>query len=62
MCMCVYVFKGGQVFITTLNRTPAAFALAVVGAEYLMNLVPRGTHSWDKFITPQARAVLNTAA
>eukprot|EP00775_Hariotina_reticulata_P010991 gene10991-11145_t len=53
---------GGQVFITTLNRTPAAFALAVVGAEYLMNLVPRGTHNWDKFITPQELAMMGKDA
>jgi len=43
----------GRVIISTLNRTPQAYALAIVGAEYLTGLVPRGTHHWSKFITPQ---------
>jgi 2-polyprenyl-6-hydroxyphenyl methylase/3-demethylubiquinone-9 3-methyltransferase len=37
----------------TLNRTLKSFALAIVGAEYVLRWVPRGTHQWDKFITPQ---------
>lgn len=49
---------GGQVFVTTLNRTPASYALAIVGAEYLLRLVPAGTHSWTKFITPQELAMM----
>lgn len=49
---------GGQVFVTTLNRTPASYALAIVGAEYLLRLVPQGTHSWTKFITPQELAMM----
>ncbi|KAF6255179.1 S-adenosyl-L-methionine-dependent methyltransferase [Scenedesmus sp. NREL 46B-D3] len=44
---------GGHVFITTLNRTPAAYSLAIVAAEYLLRFVPPGTHDWHKFITPQ---------
>lgn len=43
---------GGQLFVSTLNRTPAAFALAVVGAEYITGLVPRGTHHYAQFIRP----------
>lgn len=43
---------GGQMFVSTLNRTPAAFALAVVGAEYITGLVPRGTHHYAQFIRP----------
>jgi 2-polyprenyl-6-hydroxyphenyl methylase/3-demethylubiquinone-9 3-methyltransferase len=37
----------------TLNRTMKSFALAIVGAEYILRWVPRGTHQWDKFVTPQ---------
>ncbi len=36
----------------TLNRTPQSFALAIVGAEYLLRWLPRGTHSWSKFVRP----------
>lgn len=47
---------GGKCFISTLNRTPAAFALAIVGAEYLANLLPKGTHEYQKFIKPSELA------
>ena len=43
---------GGQVFLSTLNRTPLAFALGIVGAEYVARLLPRGTHRYDRFIRP----------
>lgn len=43
---------GGQVFLSTLNRTPKAYALAIVGAEYVLNMLPRGTHEYEKFIRP----------
>ena len=43
----------GMMIIATLNRTLKAFALAIVGAEYVLRWLPRGTHSWDKFVTPQ---------
>jgi len=43
---------GGLVFIATLNRTAKSFALAIVGAEYILRWLPRGTHAWDKFVTP----------
>jgi 2-polyprenyl-6-hydroxyphenyl methylase/3-demethylubiquinone-9 3-methyltransferase len=36
----------------TLNRTLKSFALAIVGAEYVLRWLPRGTHQWDKFVTP----------
>eukprot|EP00879_Flechtneria_rotunda_P018079 GHRR01018952.1.p1 GENE.GHRR01018952.1~~GHRR01018952.1.p1 ORF type:complete len:367 (+),score=110.33 GHRR01018952.1:130-1230(+) len=49
---------GGQVIITTLNRTPASYALAIVGAEYLLGFVPQGTHKWTKFLTPQEVAMM----
>ena len=43
---------GGHVFVSTINRTPRAYALAVVGAEYVLRLLPRGTHTYEKFIRP----------
>src|SRR5690606_26651610 len=47
---------GGRLFLSTLNRTPAAFALAIVGAEYVAGLLPRGTHSYQDFIRPSELA------
>lgn len=47
---------GGQVFFSTIDRNPKAFLLAIVGAEYLLNLVPRGTHHYEKFIRPSELA------
>ena len=46
------VKSGGQVFFSTINRTPKAYALAVIGAEYLLNLLPKGAHDYAKFIKP----------
>ncbi len=43
---------GGQVFFSTLNRTPQAFLLAIVGAEYVLGMLPRGTHEYAKFVRP----------
>lgn len=43
---------GGRLFLSTLNRTPQAFALAIVGAEYMLRLLPRGTHHYAQFIKP----------
>jgi 2-polyprenyl-6-hydroxyphenyl methylase/3-demethylubiquinone-9 3-methyltransferase len=43
---------GGQVYFSTLNRTPKAFMLAIVGAEYVLNMLPRGTHEYERFIKP----------
>ncbi len=43
---------GGDVFFSTLNRNPKSFAFAIVGAEYVLNLLPRGTHEYARFITP----------
>jgi len=43
---------GGLLLMSTLNRTLRSFGLAIVGAEYLLRWLPRGTHSWDKFLTP----------
>src|SRR6201988_4356039 len=46
------VKPGGLLFVATLNRTVKSFALAIVGAEYILRWLPRGTHQWEKFITP----------
>jgi len=46
------VRPGGLLFVATLNRTAKSFALAIVGAEYILRWLPRGTHHWDKFVTP----------
>ena len=46
------VRPGGQVFLSTINRNPKAYLLAVVGAEYVLNMLPRGTHDYAKFIRP----------
>lgn len=43
---------GGMMITATLNRTLKAYALAIIGAEYVLGWLPRGTHSWEKFITP----------
>src|SRR5450432_3353776 len=47
------VNPGGLMIAATLNRTLKSFALAIVGAEYVLRWLPRGTHQWDKFVTPQ---------
>jgi 2-polyprenyl-6-hydroxyphenyl methylase/3-demethylubiquinone-9 3-methyltransferase len=46
------VKPGGHVFFSTLNRNPKAYLLAVVGAEYVLNMLPKGTHDYVKFIRP----------
>jgi 2-polyprenyl-6-hydroxyphenyl methylase/3-demethylubiquinone-9 3-methyltransferase len=46
------VEPGGLLIAATLNRTLKSFALAIVGAEYVLRWLPRGTHQWDKFVTP----------
>ena len=43
---------GGLLFVSTLNRTARSFAVAIVGAEYVARLLPRGTHDWRRFVTP----------
>ena len=54
---CATLLKpGGRLFLSTLNRTPAAFALAIVGAEYVARLLPRGTHQYRDFIRPSELA------
>ena len=45
--------EGGSFFLTTINRTQRSYLGAIVAAEYLLRLLPTGTHDWNKFITPQ---------
>ncbi|MBD8524786.1 bifunctional 2-polyprenyl-6-hydroxyphenol methylase/3-demethylubiquinol 3-O-methyltransferase UbiG [Pseudomarimonas arenosa] len=54
--MAALLKPGGQLFLSTLNRTPLAFAGAIVGAEYLLRLLPRGTHQYKSFIKPSELA------
>lgn len=50
---CTRLVKpGGQVFFSTLNRNPKSYLLAVIGAEYVLNMLPKGTHDYRKFIKP----------
>lgn len=54
---CATLVKpGGWVFFSTINRNPEAFLLAIVGAEYVLNMLPRGTHEYQKFIRPSELA------
>jgi len=54
---CAAMLKpSGLMVISTLNRNWKSFALAIVGAEYVLRWLPRGTHQWDKFVTPDELA------
>ena len=54
---CAALVKpGGWVFFSTINRNPKAFLMAIVGAEYVLGLLPRGTHEYDKFLRPSELA------
>ena len=46
------VRPGGQVFFSTINRNPKAYLFAIMGAEYILNMLPKGTHDYAKFIRP----------
>ena len=46
------VKKGGQLFFSTINRNPKSFLMAILGAEYILKLLPKGTHEYDCFIKP----------
>ena len=60
---CASLVKpGGWVYFSTLNRSPKSFLLAIVGAEYLLNLLPRGTHDYAKLIRPSELATYCRAA
>ena len=47
------VKPGGLMFIATINRTAKAYALAIIGAEYVLKWLPKGTHNFSKFLTPE---------
>jgi 2-polyprenyl-6-hydroxyphenyl methylase/3-demethylubiquinone-9 3-methyltransferase len=54
---CARLVKpGGSVFFSTINRNPKAYLFAVIGAEYVLNLLPKGTHDYSKFIKPSELA------
>ena len=56
------VKPGGWVFISTINRNPKSFLFAIVGAEYVLNMLPRGTHEYMKFLRPSELAAHCRAA
>jgi len=54
---CAQLVKpGGILIVATINRTLKSFALAIIGAEYVLRWLPRGTHRWDRFVTPNELA------
>jgi 2-polyprenyl-6-hydroxyphenyl methylase / 3-demethylubiquinone-9 3-methyltransferase len=54
---CAKLVKpNGHVFFSTINRNPKSYLLAVIGAEYILNMLPRGTHDYEKFIKPSELA------
>jgi 2-polyprenyl-6-hydroxyphenyl methylase/3-demethylubiquinone-9 3-methyltransferase len=54
---CATLVKpGGRVFFSTLNRNPKSYLFAIIGAEYVLRLLPRGTHDYQKFIKPSELA------
>ena len=60
---CYQLVKpGGQVFFSTINRNPKAYLLAVIGAEYILRMLPRGTHDFKKFIRPSELGAWSRAA
>ena len=54
---CVQLLKpGGLLFLSTINKNPRSWVTAIVGAEYIFNILPKGTHEFDKFIKPSSLA------
>jgi len=49
---CALVKPGGDVFFSTINRNPKSFLFAIIGAEYVLNMLPKGTHEYEKLIRP----------
>jgi 2-polyprenyl-6-hydroxyphenyl methylase/3-demethylubiquinone-9 3-methyltransferase len=50
---CSMLKPGGLMFVATLNRTLKSFGLAIIGAEYVLSWLPKGTHQWEKFVEPE---------
>jgi 2-polyprenyl-6-hydroxyphenyl methylase/3-demethylubiquinone-9 3-methyltransferase len=51
---CAHAVRpGGLLIMSTLNRTLRSFGLAILGAEYILRWLPKGTHQWEKFVTPE---------
>ncbi|MDR3413574.1 MAG: bifunctional 2-polyprenyl-6-hydroxyphenol methylase/3-demethylubiquinol 3-O-methyltransferase UbiG [Formivibrio sp.] len=60
---CAQLAKpGGWIFLSTLNRNPKSYLMAVLGAEYVLNLLPRGTHDYMRFVKPSELARMTRAA
>jgi 2-polyprenyl-6-hydroxyphenyl methylase/3-demethylubiquinone-9 3-methyltransferase len=55
------VRPGGQLLLSTINRTAKSFLMAIVGAEWVLRVLPRGTHDWRRFLTPAELKRLLTA-
>ncbi len=55
---CALTRPGGMQFLATLNRNPLSWLVAIVGAEYILRWLPRGTHQWQKFVRPAEAAHL----
>ena len=55
---CALTRPGGLQFVATINRNPLSWLVAIVGAEYLLRYLPRGTHQWRQFVTPAEAAEL----
>lgn len=52
-CCCQVLKPGGALFITTINKTQLSYALGIVFAEQIAGIVPKGTHTWEKFVSPE---------
>ena len=60
---CYQLLKpGGHLFLSTINRNPKSYLFAILGAEYVLNLLPRGTHDYQKFITPSELSAMSREA
>lgn len=63
LALCAQLVRpGGIMVLSTINRTLKAFALAIVGAEYVLRWLPAGTHQWERFVTPEELAAHVAAA
>jgi ubiquinone biosynthesis O-methyltransferase len=56
--VCGVLDTGGSAFFSTMNRNPKSYALTIVAAEYILGMLPPGTHEWNKYITPEEMKVM----